>query len=848
MKLLFINSLKGLRNKKIQMIGIILMIFLSTAIFSAMNLSINSIENKYNNYVKEQKVEDFSFVPNINFFADYSLSEIQILEEEKLNNISENEKLLLLKYKQCLTHLEDSCTDEIFLNSLYYIFNNYNALEKKIDEKLVTIKRKENFIYEKQVAKITNDNKFLYKFIPYNKEAKINVPFLVKGEYPKNNNEITVLETFFNNNNLKLGQIYTINEVEYKIVGIMYASDHLYPLLSINIPLFDQKYHTIIFTNYDTFELVKAHKDSSYVGRFNDRKNVKNQFDSLFNISKDRKENVKLLGKKDDFMGLDMFDFIRKIRIETINIQIKNDRLFSKYFLYLLLSISAVIITIITKKRIEDERLQIGVLKSLGYKASSIAVSYLVYPIMGSIVGGTLGFGLGTALYPILANVYKGYYSMPIPKLIFDSKYLLISVLLPLVTLSILSYFISKFMLRKKPLELLKEGSNLKVNFISKITNKILSKFTFKTRFKYSLASRSFGKLAIISITSFFTGMLIVLTLIGMNLFSSVIDKGFNNLNYKYVVNYDVPQSDLSKDDDHIIDLSMNIVKVISKENKEKKVPKEDNSIFITGIDKNIKLIDIKDSKDKNLINSLQDESSIIINESIKEIYNIDIGDTVSLDYNKKNIDYKVVAVEDSYLTNEAYVLRESLSKELGYLESIYNKKYTNNKKYKNLNKLSEEEVKYISNIFSVEDLKRNMETQIESFNYSIYFVIAFAFVMALIIISVIANIVVEENNKTISLMKVIGYKDKDISKIVLNIYTPFIIVSYLLSIPVTIRLLKWIIKQLASDINMTIPISISFEKAMFGLGGLLIIYYIAISLSRRVLNKISLAEVLKRE
>ena len=119
---------------------------------------------------------------------------------------------------------------------------------------------------------------------------------------------------------------------------------------------------------------------------------------------------------------------------------------------------------------------------------------------------------------------------------------------------------------------------------------------------------------------------------------------------------------------------------------------------------------------------------------------------------------------------------------------------------------------------------------------------------MALIIISVIANIVVEENKKTISLMKVMGYNNKRISNIVLNIYTPFIIIAYLLSIPVMIKILKLIVSSIVGDIEITIPIQADPVMSILGLIGLLVAYYLALAMSKKVLNKIPLAVALKRE
>mgnify|MGYP000575691683 FL=1 len=140
------------------------------------------------------------------------------------------------------------------------------------------------------------------------------------------------------------------------------------------------------------------------------------------------------------------------------------------------------------------------------------------------------------------------------------------------------------------------------------------------------------------------------------------------------------------------------------------------------------------------------------------------------------------------------------------------------------------------------------MENQMSVYNGSIYMVISFASVLALIILLVIANIIVEENKKTISLMKVMGYKTNEISKIVLNIYTPFIIIAYILSIPAMEGLLKYIMNVIAKEMEMNIPISLSIPKAIIGLIGLLVGYYIAIFISRKSLNKVPLSVALKRE
>ena len=62
------------------------------------------------------------------------------------------------------------------------------------------------------------------------------------------------------------------------------------------------------------------------------------------------------------------------------------------------------------------------------------------------------------------------------------------------------------------------------------------------------------------------------------------------------------------------------------------------------------------------------------------------------------------------------------------------------------------------------------------------------------------------------------------------------------------IKLLKWIIDLLVGDMDMVIPVTLSPTMAILGLIALVIAYYLAINISRRVLNKVPLAVALKRE
>lgn len=843
MRLLLVNAFKGLKKRKIQTLAIILIIALSTSIYSSMNMALDKLEKSYKLYLSKQNVEDFSFIQQIKFVDDYSIEEINVLEKTLFINTNYEEKLLINRLKECILNKSNTSLDEISLSRLNFIFIKYNAFDNKIKEKLSATSKEYNFNYDIEYSKNFGEKSNTYKAILYSKDSNINKPYIQEGRLPEKEDETTILETFAKENNIKIGDNYIIDNIKYKIVGIVYAPDYIYPLLTYSTPFFDTKHHTVLYLNKEGYEKFSGLAEKDYVGRFISRKDISKQKKTLFDIKNNK--IYQIAENKKTGMTINPNNIIRDVRVNSLKSEIDSDRVFAEYFLYLLLIISTFIIVVINKKRIDDERLQIGILKSLGYKSYKIATSYLVYVIFGTFIGGLLGYVAALFISPFQIKKFVSFFSLPIISNIDKFKYLSDSIFKPMIFLSILSFIIAIFMLRKKPLYLLKEGSNLKINIFSKLISLITRKMKFKSKFKYQLLSRSIGKLIIIIITSFSTGMLIVLTLIGMNLFNSLVSTSFDELKFKYIVGYISPQSDLGKTDDNILEVNMKLTKVI-RDNKEDNI--KDEVVNINGMDSNNKYYKIKNEERKYILKEELKENEIIINKNLKEIAKVGKGDTLIFNHNNTEYKYIVKDINNSFMGISSIVSRIELSKKLNIDVNSYNMKYTSNSKYKNMDSLSSDEKIRISNIFAIEDLKRNMENQLEGYNGSIYIIIIFASLIALIIIAVMANIVVEENKKIISLMKVMGYSNKTISKIVLNIYTPFVIISYLLSIPAMIYLLKWIVSQITKDIDMAIPISISFTKAFIGLLSLLIGYYIAIYMSKKVLSKIPLSLALKRE
>ena len=85
-------------------------------------------------------------------------------------------------------------------------------------------------------------------------------------------------------------------------------------------------------------------------------------------------------------------------------------------------------------RMVEEERVQIGTLKALGYTKLQIASKYIIYALLATIIGSVVGLMIGFNLLPkIITDMYAMMYVLPNVILEFNIEYTLISVIIALL-------------------------------------------------------------------------------------------------------------------------------------------------------------------------------------------------------------------------------------------------------------------------------------------------------------------------------------------------------------------------------------------------------------------------------
>jgi len=105
---------------------------------------------------------------------------------------------------------------------------------------------------------------------------------------------------------------------------------------------------------------------------------------------------------------------------------------------------------------------------------------------------------------------------------------------------------------------------------------------------------------------------------------------------------------------------------------------------------------------------------------------------------------------------------------------------------------------------------------------------------------------IIDENKENISLLKVLGYRKKEIYSMILNSSGFLVILGYILGVPLLLGLLGVMFNSLTKEMSIALPITIGYGYLIIGFIIIYVTYEVSKALSKKKVNKISMTEVLK--
>lgn len=649
-------------------------------------------------------------------------------------------------------------------------------------------------IQEKDSYLEIEENNYVVKLIEYN--SQMNNVHIKEGRLPKNNNEVSVDNALLENNNLKLGDNITIDGKKYSIVGNVISPLYFsaerpnsnlgsgkvdYYIYVYNGSLDLEAYSNI----YITVKGAKKHltNSDSYKKLIN---NVKKDIDLI----KDKQQDIRYDELYSDIIetsemygiSIDESKFIKpKWYIydrldntsykELINAS-DNLKKIGNIFPIIFFAISVLVSLISMMRMIEEDRVENGTLKSLGYNSFHITLKYVIYSLLATTIGSSVGAIFGSYMIPnVIWNIYKKIFFIPKFIYLLKSDYNALGLWICILCICGTSVIVCIKNLREVPANLMrpkapKSGKKIlleRINFIWKKL-KFSDKITIRNIFRY--------KSRVITTILGIAGCT-ALILAGFGLKDSikdVIDFQFNNI-IKYdkmlMTNESINQIDIEKEllnDDKVenyTNVNTQNIKVLFNEKQHEVTmitPDDFNSIS-----KSISLIDLKTN---NIIDNISD-NSCIISEKTAKLLDIDVGDKISLlDNDNNKYDIKVSYIIKNYINQYLYINKNT-----------YNNLFNNYKINSILISLKEEDKnskefdkKYISNgyaltIVDIDDIKSSMSDMLSSIDSIVAILIIAAASLAFVVLYNLSNINISERKREIATLKVLGFYPSEVDK-----------------------------------------------------------------------------------
>jgi len=447
----------------------------------------------------------------------------------------------------------------------------------------------------------------------------------------------------------------------------------------------------------------------------------------------------------------------------------------------------AALVSLTTMTRmVQENRIEIGTFKALGYSRAAIVSHYLIYAMSASIAGSVIGVSFGFRLFPpLIMNAYGSLYSIPRSLTPFSSGLALQASLIAILFTTIAAIAATLEELREAPASLMrpkppKAGKTILLERITFIWKRLsfTKKVTARNIFRYK--QRLF--MTVIGIATC-TGLMIT----GFGLKSGIIgavENQFTNI-YRYDMqstfkkNIDYNKKNTTKNK---IMEDTNVKSVLFTYTKNGtvnlyKAGREDAYVVVTDHKEELNNYINLTMKGKTLNLS---EDGVIITEKLSKLMNKKIGDTFEITLNDKVVKAKISAITEHYLQH--YV----------YMSSDYYKKITeDNLEFngfygllKNTSESSENSttkllttIKDVGSVSYKNNSHFDFNKTTKSINSVVVVLIVSAGVLAFVVIFNLTNININERKRELSTIKLLGFYDNELA---LYIYRENIILTIL--------------------------------------------------------------------
>lgn len=652
-------------------------------------------------------------------------------------------------------------------------FELYSKAEESVIDKLekenVTIY--ENFYKEEIVVRHNNikndeDSQSTLRF--YVNREEIDKVDLMEGSLPEDINEIAIDRMYAVNNDIKVQDTLTVGSRILKVTGLVALSDYSSLFSDNSDTMFDSLKFGVGVVSQKCFD---AYDDT----------HIHYVYSWLYDNKPEDDKEAKLMA--DDFVktisaNAILVNYIPQYINQAIHFtgdDIGSDRSMMIVLLYVLIVIMAFVFAVTTNNTIVKEANVIGTLRASGYTRGELLRHYILLPIIVTIFGALVGNILGyTVFKDIFVATYYGSYSLPTYHTLWNADAFLLTTVVPVIIMLVINIVIIGCRLKLSPLKFLRRDLSGK----QKKKAMRLPAFGFFNRFRLRIIIQNMPNYITLFIGILFAN---VLLLFGIML-GPMLTHYQNEITDKLIAKHQYVLKALVDVDDNAAEKYC--VKTLAT--IEGRLKSED--VLVYGVKDNSIYADINTA-------SLKD-NEVYITNGYADKFRIKKGDKITLKEKYDDNEYEFT-VKDMYDYPSSFAIFMSDAA----FKNVFDKSEDYYSGYFSDNILDIDE-KYVATQITLDDLTKVSRQLDRSMGETFNLVKIFAVVLFAVLMFLLTKLIVEKNTTSISMVKILGYSNREISRLYVTSTTIVVVLSVALSIGLSVIIMNYLFRVFMEEMS----------------------------------------------
>ena len=678
---------------------------------------------------------------------------------------------------------------------------NFAYAEEASDDAIAAIEKDGKVKVYANFYKEEDTDDFESTFRAFGERNDIDKVCLLDGDMPKADTDVAIDRLYAKNHDLEIGDKFGVAGKDLTISGIVALSDYSTLYQNASDMMFDNdKFGVGVMTDAGFAALRENHLHYNYSWSYDtapeDDAEAKDMAEDLMPILA---ENGMLtnflpeyLNQAIIFAGDDMGGDMSMILAFVFSITISNN---------------------ITK-----EANVIGTLRASGYSRGEMVRHYLIMPMLVLLVAAVVGNVLGyTWLEQIFANQYLASYGLTTYEVLLNPQAFVLTTVIPLILLFIINFVMLTVKMQISPLQFIRRDLSKRKK---KKAFRLNTKIPIMRRFQMRVIFQNFPNHVMIFFGVFFANFILM----------------FGMILQPMLVHY---QNTIT---DNVLSAYQYILKTPAEtetDGAEKFCFGSLDTLPEKRSSESVSLYGVKPDSDYVKLHS--SGKKVDISTAYAEKYGVEKGDTITLKdpYGSDKYKFEVGGIYD-YPSTIAVFMEQDLFRQTFDYDSDYFNAYFSDQKIKDIDDA------LISTEITVDDLTKTSRQLIRSMGSMMNLFLVFGALMFVLILYLLSKIIIEKNAQSISMVKILGYNNREINRIYLHSTTIVVILCILITIPISSLVMKEVVEvvffEYSGWITYYMPAVTYVEVAASGI----ICYAIVAFLLNRKVKKIPMSDALK--